>query len=205
MIDLPKANYIEWNVKSVIKLNERDTYAYRVVLNYQDGTNTIQQKSGFKTKKEAEAARLQTIGELSNGTYIVDTRIKTVDFLEYWLEYDIRKRAGSENTYTTYSNIIQNHIVPILKKKKLSQLDKSDILRLYQNRTEYSIHIARQVKTVMNVSNMKRIVGVEENTFSMETTFAVQLMENREVRIFTGNTTNSYCRRQDFLIFGGMI
>ena len=33
MIDLPKANYIEWNVKSVIKLNERDTYAYRVVLN----------------------------------------------------------------------------------------------------------------------------------------------------------------------------
>ena len=34
---------------------------------------------------------------------------------------------------------------------------------------------------------MKRIVGVEENTFSMETTFAVQLMENREVRIFTGN------------------
>lgn len=120
MIDLPKANYIEWNVKSVIKLNERDTYAYRVVLNYQDGTNTIQQKSGFKTKKEAEAARLQTIGELSNGTYIVDTRIKIADFLEYWLEYDIRKRAGSENTYTTYFNIIQNHIVPILKKKKLS-------------------------------------------------------------------------------------
>ena len=44
-----------------------------------------------------------------------------------------------------------------------------------------------------------------EKNFSMETTFAVQLMENREVRIFTGNTTNSYCRRQDFLIFGGMI
>ena len=158
MIDLPKANYIEWNVKSVIKLNERDTYAYRVVLNYQDGTNTIQQKSGFKTKKEAEAARLQTIGELSNGTYIVDTRIKIADFLEYWLEYDIRKRAGSENTYTTYSNIIQNHIVPILKKKKLSQLDKSDILRLYQNRTEYSIHIARQVKTVMNTALQYAVV-----------------------------------------------
>ena len=55
MIDLPKANYIEWNVKSVIKLNERDTYAYRVVLNYQDGTNTIQQKSGFKTKRSGSS------------------------------------------------------------------------------------------------------------------------------------------------------
>ena len=56
-----------------------------------------------------------------------------------------------------------------------------------------------------NVNNMKRIVGVEENTFLMETTSAVQFMENREVKSFIGNTTNSYCRRQDFLIFGGMI
>ena len=31
-------------------------------------------------------------------------------------------------------------------------VDKNDILRLYQNRTEYSIHIARQVKTVMNTA-----------------------------------------------------
>ena len=38
-----------------------------------------------------------------------------------------------------------------------------------------------------NVNNMKRIVGIEENTFSMEVTSAVQLMENREVRNFTGN------------------
>ena len=37
-----------------------------------------------------------------------------------------------------------------------------------------------------NVNNMKRIVGIEENTFSMEVTSAVQLMENREVRNFTG-------------------
>lgn len=152
MIDLTKANYIDWNVKSVIKLNERNTYAYRVVLNYRDGTKNIQQKSGFKTKKEAETARLQTIGELTNGTYIVNTNIRIADFLEYWLECDIRRRVGSENTYTTYCNIIRNHIVPILKKKKLSQLDKSDILRLYQNRTEYSIHIARLVKTVMNTA-----------------------------------------------------
>lgn len=47
MIDLPKANYIEWNVKSVIKLNERDTYAYRVVLNYQDGTKYYTAKIGI--------------------------------------------------------------------------------------------------------------------------------------------------------------
>lgn len=60
-------------------------------------------------------------------------------------------------------------------------------------------------QSLKNVNNMKRIVGVEEDTFSMETTSVVQLMENREVRTFTGNTINSYCRRQDFLIFGGVI
>lgn len=67
--------------------------------------------------------------------------------------------------------------------------------------SDFSTH----AKPLRERANYKEIVGVEENTFSMETTFAVQLMENREVRIFTGNTTNSYCKRQDFLIFGGMI
>ena len=52
MIDLPKANYIEWNVKSVIKLNERDTYAYRVVLNYQEAQILYSKNRDLKRKKK---------------------------------------------------------------------------------------------------------------------------------------------------------
>ena len=37
MLDLKLQNYIEWNVKSVIRLLDRNNYAYRVVLKYEDG------------------------------------------------------------------------------------------------------------------------------------------------------------------------
>ena len=83
MLDLKLQNYIEWNVKSVIRLLDRNNYAYRVVLKYEDGMGRTQQKSGFKTKKEAEDARKRTIGELSNGTYVVNNNVKLKDFLEY--------------------------------------------------------------------------------------------------------------------------
>lgn len=152
MLELKSQNYIDWNVKSVIKLADRNNYAYRVILKFADGTQQVQQKSGFKTKREAEDARKRTMGELSNGTYVVKSNVKVKDFLEYWLEYDIRKRAGSFNTYDSYSRVIKKHIVPFLGNKKLVELNKGDIHRLYQNRAVYSVNIVRQVKTIMNVS-----------------------------------------------------
>lgn len=152
MLELKSQNYIDWNVKSVIKLADRNNYAYRVILKFADGTQQVQQKSGFKTKREAEDARKRTMGELSNGTYVVKSNVKVKEFLEYWLEYDIRKRAGSFNTYDSYSRVIKKHIVPFLGNKKLVELNKGDIHRLYQNRAAYSVNIVRQVKTIMNVS-----------------------------------------------------
>lgn len=152
MIDLKAQNYVDWDVKNVIKLIDRNNYAYRVVLKFQDGTKHVQQKSGFQTKKEAEDARKRTIGELCNGTYVVNNNVKVRDFLEYWLEYDIRQRAGSYNTYATYSQTVKKHIVPYLGRKRLIELNKGDIQNLYKDRAEYSIHIVRQVKTVLNIS-----------------------------------------------------
>lgn len=152
MLALKQKNYIDWDVKPVFKLSTRNNYAYRIVLKYQDGTQQIQQKSGFQTKKEAEDSRKRIMGELSNGTYVVNNRVKIKEFLEYWLEYDIRQRAGSYNTYSTYSQIVKKHIVPYLGEKKITELNRGDIHRLYQDRAGCSIYIARQVKTVMNVS-----------------------------------------------------
>lgn len=152
MIDLKVQDYVDWDVKNVIKLIDRNNYAYRVVLKFRDGTKHIQQKSGFVTKKEAEDARKRTIGELCNGTYVVNNNVKVKDFLEYWLEYDIRQRTGSYNTYAVYSQIVKKHIVPYLGRKRLTELNRGDVQKLYQDRAEYSIHIVRQVKTVLNVS-----------------------------------------------------
>lgn len=145
-------NYTDWTVGAVMLLPERNNYAYRITLKYQDGRKVQQQKSGFKTKKEAEAAKQRTIGELCSGTYAVYTDVKVADFLEYWLEGDIRNRAGSHNTYVSFRNAVRKHIIPFMGKKKMADVSKGDVRRLYNDRAAFSVSIAKMVKTVMNIS-----------------------------------------------------
>ena len=152
MFNLELQNYIDWDVKAVFKRNDRNKFAYRVVLQFMDGTKHTRMYSGFQTKKEAEDARKITMRELANGTYVVNDSVKVSEFLSYWLEYDIRKRAQSSNTYDSYSSIVRHHIIPAIGNKKLTEVNKGDIQRLYKDRAGYSKSIARQVKTVMNVS-----------------------------------------------------
>lgn len=145
-------DYADWDVQSVFKRNDRGKYAYRVVLYFKDGTKRKKMYSGFATKKEAEDARKFTMGELANGTFIINDAVRFKDFLEYWLEYDIRKRAQSSNTYDAYSNVVHNHISPLIGNKKLAEIHKGDVQRLYKDRAGYSKFIASLIKTVMNVS-----------------------------------------------------
>lgn len=152
MLDGKLQNYTDWTVGAVMFLPERNNYAYRITLKYQDGKKVQQQKSGFKTKKEAEMAKQRTIGELCNGTYVVYTEVKVADFLKYWLEGDIRNRVGSHNTYVSFSNAVHKHIIPFMGKKKMADVNKGDVRRLYNDRAAFSVSIAKMVKTVMNVS-----------------------------------------------------
>lgn len=152
MLDGGLQNYIDWTVGAVMLLPERNNYAYRITLKYQDGRKVQQQKSGFKTRKDAEQAKQKTIGELCNGTYAVYKDVKVADFLEYWLEGDIRSRVGSHNTYVSFSNAVHRHIIPFMGKRKMSDISKGDVRRLYNDRAAFSVSVARMVKTVMNVS-----------------------------------------------------
>ena len=152
MFNLELQNYIDWDVQPVFKRSDRNKFAYRVVLQFMDGTKHTRMYSGFSTKKEAEDARKITMRELANASYVVNDNVKVRDFLDYWLEYDIRKRAQSSNTYDSYSSIVRSHIIPAIGNKKLTEINKGDIQRLYKDRAAYSNSIVRQVKTVMNVS-----------------------------------------------------
>ena len=151
-MNLELQNYTDWDVQSVFKRSDRNKYAYRVVLQFMDGRKHTKMYSGFETKKEAEEARKITMKELAQGTHVVNDSVKVKEFLEYWLEYDVRKRAQSSNTYASYSSIVRLHIIPILGNKKMTEINKGDVQRLYHDRAEYSKSIVRQVKTVVNVS-----------------------------------------------------
>lgn len=149
-LDLNLQRYVEWEVSNVMPIKEK--FGYRVFLKYMDGTVRPQQKAGFQTEKEANASRDKTIGELYAGTYVVYANVRVKDFMEFWMEEDIRNRVGSSETYDTFGSVVRLHIVPKLGSKKMVDITRGDIQKLYNEKTEYSISIARLVKTVMNVS-----------------------------------------------------
>lgn len=150
MLDLSLQNYIGWHVKPVMKI--KNAYGFRVILKYMDGSKRTQQKAGFATKREAEKARERTVAELYNGTYIVYANLLVSEYMEHWLEQDIRVRARSEETVYTYSRIVKNHIIPILGKKRMADVRAGDVQKLYNMKVDYSVSVAKLVKTVMNIS-----------------------------------------------------
>lgn len=150
MLDLSLQNYMDWRVKPVMKI--KNAYGFRVILKYMDGSEKVQQKAGFPTKREAEKAREKTIAELHNGSYIVYANILVSEYMEYWLERDLRGRAKSEETYYTFSEIVKNHIVPAIGNKRMAEVNAGDVQKLYNAKAEYSVSVARLVKSVMNIS-----------------------------------------------------
>lgn len=150
MLDLSLKNYVDWRVAQVIPV--RSGFGYRVFLKYPDGSEKAQQKSGFKTEKEAIKAREKTIAELHNGTFVVHAKVRVDDFMIFWLETDIKRRTDSYETYYNYCGIVKNHIIPILGKKKMMDVTRGDVQKLFNTKAAYSRSIAEQVKTIMNVS-----------------------------------------------------
>lgn len=149
-MDLRLENYIGYDIKPVMPIKEG--FGFRIVLKYEDGSEKIQQRAGFKSKGEAGKARDLIIGELVNHTYVVNRGIKVGEFMDHWLEDDIGKRTKSYETYSTFFRCVKNHIKPAIGNKKMSELNKADIQRLYNKKAAESESVAKLVKCVMNIS-----------------------------------------------------
>lgn len=148
-IDLNLQKYVEWKVNGIMQI--KDAYGYRVKLMYADGSEFVQQKSGFLTVKEAENSRMETIGQLYSNTYVVYEKISVKDFYEFWLESVMRPQITND-TYKGYESKIRNHIVPQIGKKKLSTLSRTDVQKLYNKVFKKSKSVARVVKVIVGTS-----------------------------------------------------
>ena len=149
-LNLNLHKYVDWKVQNVMPIKGK--YGFRVILFYMDGSQHPQQKSGFATEKEAQAARERTIGELYSNTYIVYSNVTVAEFLESWLEEDVDKRIENFNTYENYCRTVRKHIIPMIGKKKMVELTRGDVQELYNQTAAQYTSTARAVKSLMNIS-----------------------------------------------------
>lgn len=141
--------YVKWNVYNVTTIKKK--YGFRVKLTFSDGSDTVQQKSGFSTKREAEQARTEVIGQLYSNTYVVYERVTLEEFLNFWLE-EIMRPEMTDPSYVSYKNAITKHINPHLGNVNLTKLNRGKVQQLYNKEHKISESVAKLVKTIMNTS-----------------------------------------------------
>ncbi len=185
MINKDMNNYVEWNVKGVMHIN--DAYGFRVILKYGDGSIKQQQQSGFGTKKEAERKREETIALLHNGTYIVNRDVKVSELFEYWVEEELAVKVNSFSTYDTYKRIYNNHILPELGNKKMDEVGRGDVQKLYYRKKELSKSTLNLIKTVLCAAFS---YAVEIKVASVNVAEGVSIPKDK-----TNNETSGYHNR----------
>lgn len=159
--DFLNKQYVDWQVKPVMHI--KDKYGFRVILIMSDKSQKVQQKAGFPTKAEANKERNKVIAELTNKTYIVDNKIRTKDFMIFWIN-DVMKPNISSDSYSTYLNSINKYIIPNLGKIFITNINRNHIKKLYKNiysKTESGVKIARTIlRTSFDYAINKKIMNI---------------------------------------------
>lgn len=108
------------------------TWTYYVYVTGGDGQRHQVSKGGFRTRKEAEAARIKALGTLQNGTWVRPERVTVREFLEdEWLPTQAPPTL-EESTFRSYSRYLHLHVIPHIGGIALQQLTPLDLTSMYR-------------------------------------------------------------------------
>lgn len=138
--------YIDYKVYNITKI--RDKYGFRILLIFGDNTTQTVQRSGYRTKKEAEDFRNKTIVELHNGLFVIEKSITIKEFFIEWLESEVISKM-THYTYATYKNIIKNHIIKRIGNIKINELSRAQVMTFYNDLSSYSHSVLKNARIVL--------------------------------------------------------
>ncbi len=114
---------------SVVKKGER--YYVKIELDPDPLTGRRRQKwhSGFRTKREAEKARVDLLSKFDRGEYVEPTQQTLADYLTEWLaaiEHTVRL-----STFDSYERNMRNHVIAHIGATRLAKVDAAVLNGLY--------------------------------------------------------------------------
>jgi hypothetical protein len=108
------------------------TWTYYVYVTGGDGNRRQVTKGGFRTRKEADAARIKALGTLQSGTWVQPERVTVREFLQdEWLPTQAPPTL-EESTYRSYWRYLRLHVIPHIGGIALQQLTPLDLTSMYR-------------------------------------------------------------------------
>lgn len=138
------------------KPDKKTNWEYRFEGAKVDGKRKHIQKSGFRTKKEAEEAGTKALAEYLGGSQpSKPSEISLSDYLDLWIEQYVAVNLRHK-TQLSYQGIINNHIKPTIGHYKLVSLNPGllqDFANKLKNKGYSRRHIVNILSTVTNALN----------------------------------------------------
>jgi len=94
-----------------------------------DGKRVRHWHSGYRTKRDAERARVDLLAKLDAGLYVDPSRLTVAEYLRQWLEHVEQARAGA--THQRYEYIVGRYLLPHLGSVRLQQLQPFHVQQTY--------------------------------------------------------------------------
>ncbi len=108
------------------------TWTYYVYVTGGDGQRRQVSKGGFRTRKEAEAARVEALNAMRSGAWVRPERVSVREFLEEeWLPTQLPPTL-EESTYRSYARYVRLHVVPFVGGIPLQLLTPMDLNAMYR-------------------------------------------------------------------------
>jgi integrase len=114
---------------AVVKKGDR--YYVKIELDADPATGRRRQKwhSGYRTKREAERARVDLLSKLDRGEYVEPSHQTLADFLEEWLR--AIEPTLRPSTFDSYSRNVRNHVIAHIGSVRLTKVDAGTLNGLY--------------------------------------------------------------------------
>lgn len=114
---------------SVVKKGDR--YYVKIELDPHPATGRRRQKwhSGYRTKREAERARVDLLSKFDRGEYVEPSQQTLGEFLEEWLR--AIEPTLRPSTFDSYSRNVRNHVTAYIGNVRLPKVDAGTLNGLY--------------------------------------------------------------------------
>lgn len=114
---------------SVVKKGDR--YYVKIELDPDPATGQRRQKwhSGYRTKREAERARVDLLSKFDRGEYVEPSHQSFGEFLEEWLR--AIEPTVRPSTFDSYSRNMRNHVIAHIGNLRLTKVDAGALNGLY--------------------------------------------------------------------------
>ena len=179
---------------SVVKKGDR--YYVKIELDPDPLTGRRRQKwhSGYRTKREAEKARVDLLSKFDRGEYVEPTQQSLGDYLTEWLsaiEHTVRP-----STFDSYARNMRNHVIAHIGTTRLTRVDAAVLNGLYVKLLTSGRRMPSRTGRGYSSEILERALELRADGLSLAATAEQLRGEFAESSNITKNTVASLLRRQ---------